>query len=306
MAVESRLWERTGKDILASPNNDDLRLEFARLLEEGEREGAEGHPVERARLIRLQLALALMNPSDSEWMRLATEADSLLLDHQEEWIPGWYEEAGVSDPEFHRGFIECVTVSMLNLSVYREKLYEASPIRHLDIIDLLDPETLGFILAQLEEQGFLDRMISMRLDGHELRDDHVALLNRPSLSRLRWLSLAHNNIGYKGALALTEGHLSNLEFVDLHGNPFDPVEQLNFDQGIVVGQSSGHVGIRFPRTRWLNRRVISGLHFNPSRYESVRGVTNDNPEEGSGEGPEGTNRQSGGSKQTVPEEVEAG
>jgi uncharacterized protein (TIGR02996 family) len=74
MATESQAWERLGNDILASPNNDDLRLDFAVLLEEYEKR--DEHSSDRARFIRVQLALAATNPNDSEWMRLATEADT--------------------------------------------------------------------------------------------------------------------------------------------------------------------------------------------------------------------------------------
>ena len=251
MATEAQLWERMGKDIIASPDNDELRLQFAAALEEGDSVDENSH--DRARFIHLQLALALMSPNDSEWMRLATEADSLLLKHEQEWIPKWYLEAEVRDPEFHRGFVECVTVSYSKVQDYHSKIFTQSPIRHLDFTDLWSPDLLHLLLYQLEQDGHLQRMISLRLDGQELEDQHIEFLNRPALSKLRWLSLAHNEIGYKGALALTQENLSGLEFVDLHGNPFDPVEQLSFDQGVVIDRSSDHVRGKFPEVGWLRR-----------------------------------------------------
>jgi uncharacterized protein (TIGR02996 family) len=72
MANEAQLWEQMGPDIVAAPHNDDLRLEFATLLEEGEDEHQ--RDPERAKFIYLQLASASLSSSDAEWMRLAAEA----------------------------------------------------------------------------------------------------------------------------------------------------------------------------------------------------------------------------------------
>jgi hypothetical protein len=297
MASEAEIWKRMGREILASPNNDDLRIRFANLLEEDE--VAEVKHSERARFIHIQLALASLTPNDPEWMRLAIQADSILLDHEEEWIPDWYKEAGVRDPEFHRGFIECVTVPAYQLISSRDRIFTQSPIRHLDIVELEAPELLEAAIVLLEGDGYLKHLISLRLDGQHLKDEHIEYLNNPSLSGLRWLSIAYNDIGYEGALALTGGHLRDLQFVNLQGNPFDPVEQLTFDQGIVVGRSMEHVREEFPDVGWRRHRVISGLLFLPSRFETVRGYTEDDPESGSGEGPDGSNREDGGIKRAA-------
>jgi hypothetical protein len=130
-------------------------------------------------------------------------------------------------------------------------------------------------------------MVSLRLDGQNIRDEHVKYLDRESLASLRWLSLANNEIGYDGALILTQGYLSQLEFVDLHGNSFDPVERLTFDQGVVVDRSRAHVPEDFPKALWLERRVVSGLLFQPSRFETIRGFTEEDPGGGAGQRPRG-------------------
>jgi hypothetical protein len=191
------------------------------------------------------------------------------------------------------------------LALFRnyERLFSEFPIRHLDLVDLQHPELLEALIVKLETDGFLERMVSLRIDGQELEDSQIDLLDRPSLSNLRWLSLAHNNIGYEGALALTSQNLRGLQFADLHGNPFDLVEQLAFDQGVVIDRSRDQVARRFPDVGWLQRRVVSGLLFQPSRYETVRGFTEENPEGGSTEGPGGSNRHDGGARsKTYPEE----
>jgi hypothetical protein len=292
MANEAQVWQRMGTDILEAPNSDDLRLRFAAALDDGE--AAEEREGDRARFIFVQVALASMAPSDPEWMRLASEAESLLLDHEGEWMPKWYEAAGIRDPEFHRGFIECVTVSASALREFQDNIFTQSPVRHLDIVELGQPKLLEAALFDLEKNRYLDRLVSLRLDGQHLENEHMEYLNRPSLSGLRWLSLTHNSIGYEGAAALTQGNLRNLEFVDLYANPFDPVEQLMFDQGIVIERSSDHVPKEFPEASWLRRRISSGLLFHPSRFETIHGYTDDDLENGSSEEPGGSNRQDGG------------
>jgi hypothetical protein len=283
MATESQAWERMGKDILSDLNNDSLRMRFAAFLEDDE--SKEDHDHARARFIHLQLALARLSPSDAQWMRLILKAENLLLDHKKEWLPTWYGEADIRDAEFHRGFVEAITVSATSLMNRSEEIFTQSPVRHLDIVDLGDPEILEAVLVLLEGDGYLDRMVSLRLDGQKIRDEHVKYLDRESLASLRWLSLANNKIGYDGALILTRGYLSQLEFVDLHGNSFDPVERLTFDQGVVVDGSRAHVPEGFPKASWLERRVVSGLLFEPSRFETIRGFTEEDPGGGAGQRP---------------------
>jgi hypothetical protein len=282
MATEAQAWERMGANILSDPNNDSLRMRFAALLEEDADRGR-GHA--RARLIHLQLNLARISPSDSQWMRLMLEVESLLLDHRREWIPLWYNEADVRDAEFHRGFVEALTIPAMSLMTRREEIITQSPVRHLNIVAVDGAEILEPLLVLLEGDGYLRRVVSLRLDGQNIGDEHVKYLDRESLAGLRWLSLANNNIGPDGALILTRGNLSRLQFVDLHGNPFDPVERLTFDQGIVVDRSTAHVPEDFPRVSWLERRVVSGLLFQPSRFETIRGFTEEDPGGGVGQPP---------------------
>jgi hypothetical protein len=280
-------------------------MQFAAVLEEGEDKRGPAH--ERARFIHLQLAQARLSPSDPQWMRLNLEVESLLLDHKREWIPTWYGEAGMRNAEFHRGFIEAITISETNLTDYSERIFAESPIRHLDIVDLQDPVILERVVIVLDGGRYLDHMVSLRIDGQNLRDEHVEYLNRPSLSGLRWLSVANNDIGQEGARTLTQRHLARLAFVDLHGNPFDPVERLTFDQGIVVDRSSAHVPKDFPTVPWLERRVFSGLLFQPSRFETVRGFTEDDPEGGVGKSPRGLDNEGSGRPQnTTVDEVGVG
>jgi hypothetical protein len=275
MADFLKAWLRLGPTILSDPNNDRLRLQLAAALEEP---ASEQHST-RAHFIRLQLALARTSLNSSQWMSLVSESDSLLLNHKEEWLPSWVSIAEVHELDFHRGLVEFVSISLSSLSLLRKQIFSESPIRHLKLFAIQDSDQLKNTFDVLESEGYLSRLVSLQIDAQDLTDTDVGFLNRPSLRNLRWLSMANNQIERNGALALTKGNFAGLEFVDLHGNPFDPVEKLTFDQGIVIERSMDHVPDDFPRVPWLTQNVVSGLLFQPSRWDSINGI---DPEDESG------------------------
>src|SRR5437016_5767681 len=93
------------REIILQPDVNELRVKFAC---EWERHGLEG---ERAQFIRLQIHLANLpgGADHPEWFRLASDAHRLILERSAAWTPEWYGRAGISNAQFHRGFIECVT-----------------------------------------------------------------------------------------------------------------------------------------------------------------------------------------------------
>lgn len=277
MANYLETWRDLGPNILADPNNDRLRLQFAAALEETAPENFSAE----ARFIRLQLALARTSPSSTQWMGLALEADSLLLDHKKEWLPKWISDAEVPETDFHRGFLESIAISLRSLLEMRSRIFIESPVRHLTIFDISQPDDLRGAFDVLESDGHLSNLISLQLDGQNLTDREVETLDRRSLRNLRWLSLANNEIDVEGARTLTNENLQALEFVDLHGNPFDPVEKLTFDQGVVIDRSMAHLPADFRRVPWLTRQVVSGLLFQPSRWDSVHGYDPEDEDGGS-------------------------
>src|SRR5207253_10486175 len=79
-----------------------------------------------------------------EWFRLASDAHRLILERSAAWTPEWYGRAGISNAQFHRGFIECVTSTAKALTTpdIRRKLLDSAPIRHLNVVGLAGDEEL--------------------------------------------------------------------------------------------------------------------------------------------------------------------
>jgi uncharacterized protein (TIGR02996 family) len=267
MPDERELWELRGDEIIKSPNNDDLRLAFANDLEQGEQSDEENR--RRARFIRVQVRLGILRPSHPEWMRLATEAYGLLLDYGGLWMSAWFRDVGIRG-QFHRGFIELVRIRANVLLELQARLFEQAPIRHLDIVELSSADHLKRLLDSLEQNKHLSRVISMRLDGQGLRNEHMEMLHRPSLARLRWLSLAHNDIGEAGAMTLATQNFAQLVYVDLHDNPFDPAKEPVYDQGVVIEQRAYRESARHTDVPWLRRRVLAGQVVQPDRFQLAR------------------------------------
>lgn len=266
MAIEARSLKDIHDGILASPEDDGLRREFATILETGP--NATEADKSRARYIRLQLRLASMWPDHPEWMRLATEALSLGLRYQNDWIPELYRDDGVRDVEFHRGFLEQMTVRAETFFGNREEFFLEAPLQHLDIVELSEDFTLRMLFnARFQANRAFRNIRSLRLDGQGISDADVSFLASLPWVNLRWFSLAHNEIGGVGVQALLDSSLSQLEFVDLHNNPVDPVEQLIYDQDAVVETVPTSWMKDFPDVRWLRREVVGGQVVYPRRFE---------------------------------------
>jgi uncharacterized protein (TIGR02996 family) len=265
---DSYPWNERVREIIRQPDDDELRLRFAG---DWERQGFDR---ERALLVRLQIKLGTMpgGVDHPEWFRLSSDAHDLIRNKCQEWVPEWYGEHGIQNPEFHRGFIDFVTVDARTLRTesLRRKLLDSAPIRHLNIVDLAGDDELGMILDSLARDGEAWRILSLNLDGQNLTDRGVLMLPNSSLSNIKWLSLAYNHVGRAGVEALAEasyGRLKMLGYVNLQGNPFDPVEEIYEDQGIVVARRTP-VPPK-PSTKWLERRVAFGRVIESNRFEEA-------------------------------------
>jgi len=131
MADFVQLWEELGPEILAAIESDEPRLEFAaRLDNERVRRRREGQPSPspRSEFIYLQLKLARMSSDHPEWFRIATRVRSLLIDHEEHWIPEAFRMAGISNVTFYRGFVAKVTITASRLMEAARLLFPAAPI----------------------------------------------------------------------------------------------------------------------------------------------------------------------------------
>ena len=257
------------RDIIADTNNDALRLKYARYLEN------ENGQKERALLIRVQIALAKLPSSDHpEWLRLASIAHRLEVEKGSEWIPEWYASEGIREVQFHRGFIECVTVggAALLQPKTRNCLLNSAPVRHFNIIGLSGDADLKLILEGFFRDNACGRIVSLNLDGQNLTDESMLNLGQFGLKNLRWLSLAHNRIGELGVRALAEDSvcgwpgLRKLEFVNLDGNPVNPISQVYEDQGVVVGHYTPKLQLYLPTASWLRQNVVAGRALRPDRF----------------------------------------
>lgn len=257
--------------IIEEPDRDDLRLQYASYCERTDWEDSS-----RGWLIRLQVKLASIpgGMDHSEWLRFSLETRELLREKAEFWTPRWYSESGIRDPEFHRGFVECVTATAVALlqRPIRAQLFRSGPISHLNLVEVGGDTDFSSILQGLSTDGFTSRLLSLRLDGQSLTDESLLALINARLPRLRWLSLVYNKFEERGVGALAEasvsGGLRQLAYVRLEGNPFNPVEQIHEDQGFVISRQMPDIALRMPPAQWLRRRVAGNRAVYPSRFET--------------------------------------
>jgi hypothetical protein len=264
MADERELWSRRGKEIVRDPDNDEFRYSFASELEDGEAEDSPSRA--RAQFVRVQLKLNQLRPSHPEYMRLATSAYALEVRYRLGWIPPFFQKLDGLRVEFHRGFVELVQIAASSLREHQNRLFEEAPIQHLDIVKLESADRLQRLLESLDKAGQLEKLVSLGLDGQNLSDESIEVLQNTPFKRLQWLSLAHNKIGQKGFAMLVEGKFRRLKFVDLHDNPFDPTPKLVYDQGVVIEKVTG------PHTRdhedipWLKKTIRGCQYIPPGRF----------------------------------------
>lgn len=270
MSDWQRVWDTRGSGIIAHPEDDDLRYAFATALEEGE--SGESPNRARAEFIRIQLKLSSLSPSHAEYTRLATRAYALELRYRRQWIPGLFIE--FPEVEFHRGFAELVAVHADILLNRQNQLFAEAPLQHVDILDLDGTQNnnirqdLKSLLDSLAENGHLQKLVSLGLDGQRLTDESVTILANARFERLRWLSLAYNQIDRRGIDILVRGRFRNLRFLNLQGNLFDPTTELFYDQGIVIErrESQFFSDIDAAEIPWLTKTVRGGQYVQPDRF----------------------------------------
>lgn len=264
MANAGDLWRELGDEIIADPGNDDLRYDFASALDD--QVESDWTNSERAEFIRIQLALSTLNPDDADYIRLATRAYALELRHREQWLSETFDNFRPQRSEFHRGFVDFVEMPAWAISEYQGQQFREAPIQHVDIVGISDTGQLRQLLNDLAQQGHLQKLISLGLDGQRLNDVSITVLSRAPFVRLRWLSLAHNRIGFDGFQTLLSGSLRNLRFVNLDDNPFDPTTELIYDQGVVIERLEGPSVGRANEIPWLTKTVHGGHYVQPDRF----------------------------------------
>ena len=246
------------RQVCEKPADDRARLAYASALE------AAGDP--RGEFIRLQVASAAGEP-------FTAREGHLLAKHRDEWLepvrhmlaPKGRNAKGF---RFIRGFPAFVQMSPAGFLQYGRELFMQVPVQHADV----------YFGAKADVRRCLDRhelaqLISVSFEADGIDDDLCATLARcPRLARARWLVLAQNKIGERGAAALAASPImDNKVVIDLSYNPCDPVEApaMDFD-GSVQGVEQSHFGQdlvkRYGRKRWLTFPWRS-RRDRPTRFE---------------------------------------
>lgn len=220
--------------IAAQPREDQLRWKAAT---EYERLGQ----AERARFIRTQLAIARLpfGIDDPEWFALTRESRQLLQENEAKWLAA--DELFEPQPgrfRFDRGFVELVEMGVPE--ILKEELKQVvarAPIQHVDVLPPRGDVDPAALFKSLEQQAG-GQLVSLGLARLDLGDDDIGSLTEWSWPQLRWLSLAGNRLTRRGVGRIAERWSDRtpvLEYVDLLGNEFDPANQVEYDQDVVLG-----------------------------------------------------------------------
>jgi uncharacterized protein (TIGR02996 family) len=219
--------------IKTQPQNDELRwLAAAEYEEEGQ--------IARAEFIRTQLAIARLplGVDDREWFALTRESRRMLREYEGRWLA----DDELFEPRsgrfrFDRGFVEFVELSIPD--IFNEGLTRVvarAPIQHVDVLpfdgEFSPAELLGVLNRQAGPQ-----LVSLGLAYLELDDADIGVLTEWNWPQLRWLSLAGNRLTRSGAFQLAQqwtDRMPALEYMDLLGNPFDPLHQMEYDQDVIL------------------------------------------------------------------------
>jgi uncharacterized protein (TIGR02996 family) len=215
--------------IAEQPDDDRLRLIFADWLEDH----GDGP---RAEFIRLQIALARLPEDDPHRTALLTRQRGLLLEHESAWVLGLRHL--VDSWEFHRGFVEEVTVSNLLGPEQFAELFRWPFVRRVTtgrgwrlfpgLVNCREArvlEGLCFANTELSERQFrdlinypfLERLVALEASNCGLEARSIRrLAHSPLLGQLHTLVLAGNPVGNEGAAELARSsHVDNLRTLDL-------------------------------------------------------------------------------------------
>jgi uncharacterized protein (TIGR02996 family) len=190
--------------VCADPDDDAPRLIFADWLDE------RGDP--RGEFIRVQVALARLQPGDSRRDTLVDREAALLGRFHAPWsdplkgIAGW--------TEFRRGFVETVNIDGRAFLRRADDLFRLAPVRHIRFLDI------GSTLERVTECPQLARLTALTIYAQHI-DERLArsLVESPHLGGLRALNIGRNRVGDRGVerLAWTP-RFRELTVLDLSDN----------------------------------------------------------------------------------------
>lgn len=215
--------------VIASPDDDDVRLVYSDWLEEN------GQP-ERAEFIRVQIERANLSSKSRKRKALVAREEELVARWADTWLsplPAWARPLTneynlsvelLADEHnwfgYRRGFLQGVVPPEKVTVFLRDAptVFATEPITHLY---LSDDEYLDHFPDSPELLG----LAGLRFGHYTLGDDGAVALSRlPALPRLRQLRLYKNEIGNRGLKALAKWPgLATVEELELGFNDFNGV-----------------------------------------------------------------------------------
>ncbi|MBY0523754.1 MAG: TIGR02996 domain-containing protein [Gemmataceae bacterium] len=193
--------------ILASPEDDTVRLVFADWLEE------QGDAA-RAEFIRVQIERARLPQWDAGQVRLRVREHELIEQHAEKWEAELPVIEGVTWDEFRRGFM--ATASFSSFEVLRTNAsacWAATPLEAATVRWPRQHEALAGLppIPLLRELSITGQLVDRREVG--------GLADAPLLSTLRALNIRHCSLEGEGFRRLAASpHLGNLTTLRVPGN----------------------------------------------------------------------------------------
>jgi uncharacterized protein (TIGR02996 family) len=233
--------------VVDEPEAEAPRRAFAAWLD------AQGDP--QGEFIRLQLDAARERSRfgySEDHARLSKAAKAILARHGNDWSQAVDRIA--SDPRFHSGFVEGVTIDARQFLAHAAELYRVAPVRHVVLTGARD------VIDELAASPHLDRLASLGLDRNQLGDEDVrAIVASPHLGRLGQLDISFNDVGVAGLEALCASkNLPRLAHVNFEGNRVKaPVEEFGEDwTGPIIWRSFPEYGqqleARYGPQPWLH------------------------------------------------------
>jgi uncharacterized protein (TIGR02996 family) len=176
--------------VLADPEDDAPRLIYADWLDEQ----GDG---DRAEFIRVQCAVARLDPDEGRRADLRRRERDLLRRHEVDWA-GWLG-GFASGWVFERGFVGSLTVVIEPFLRYAERVFEREPVRHVKL------RGTRRRMAALAAESSLERLSSLDLSHDRIESaGAVVFFRSPHLGGLKDLNLCWNRLGVEGVRALAE------------------------------------------------------------------------------------------------------
>jgi uncharacterized protein (TIGR02996 family) len=195
------------RDVLDQPEEDAPRLIYADWLTDQ----LAADKAARGDFIRLQCQRAALPPDDPDGPEMQALERQLLAEHQLAWLGELGEE--IERCEFHRGFVEGVTMTASAFLARIEEVYALGPIRRLH---LREAASLLGLLGSCERLATLTHL-SLRENGY-IGPSLPPLVASPHLNKLTVLDLSRNPLGRVGVEALVSAaRLPALQELNLTG-----------------------------------------------------------------------------------------